>query len=200
MPLTVQHFTSRIPASAAPRHKETIETAIALANGFEAKAREIGKDARYSALGRTEAIKSHLEQGPKAHLAQLKASVEGDLNAIRGEMAATVPKAPDKGDLFGEMQRAEIRTYLRSLPEAERIRVALTSTDETVRAAILFSPAALSGLRDEVRQQVEASYLETVHGSRLAELAKAENALLEVAAAIEVASAHMHRTSTEVPQ
>ena len=200
MPLTVQHFTSRIPASAAPRHKETIETAIALANGFEAKAREIGKDARYSALGRTEAIKSHLEQGPKAHLAQLKASVEGELTAIRGEMAAMVPKAPDKGDLFGEMQRAEIRTYLRSLPEAERTRVALTSTDETVRAAILFSPAALSGLKDEVRQQVANAYLAATHGPRLAELEKAESVALEVAAAIEVASGFMNRVSNEVPQ
>ena len=200
MALTLQHFTSRLPATAAPRHKEAIETAIALANGFEAKAREIGKDARYSALGRTEAIKSHLEQGPKAHLAQLKASVEGELTAIRGEMAAMVPKAPDKGDLFGEMQRAEIRTYLRSLPEAERTRVALTSTDETVRAAILFSPAALSGLKDEVRQQVANAYLAATHGPRLAELEKAESVALEVAAAIEVASGFMNRVSNEVPQ
>ena len=98
------------------------------------------------------------------------------------------------------MQRAEIRTYLRSLPEAERIRVALTSTDETVRAAILFSPAALSGLKDEVRQQVANAYLAATHGPRLAELEKAESVALEVAAAIEVASGFMNRVSNEVPQ
>ena len=200
MALTVQHFTSRIPASAPPRHNEAIETAIAIANGFEAKAREIGKDGRFSALGRSEAIKNHLAQGPAAHLEQIKAEVERDLNAIRGERASLVPSNPDKSDVFSELQRQEIRNWLRDLPEAERTRIALTTTDETIRAAILYSPAALTGLKEEIRQQVLNNHLEATHGPRLAELEKAESVALEVVAAIEVVSGFMNRVSNEVPQ
>jgi DNA mismatch repair ATPase MutS len=113
---------------------------------------------------------------------------------VQGRRLALKPKAPDKSYLFAEMQRQEIRTWLRSLPDAERTRAALQA-DEQVASAILNAPPALSGINLEIHAHVAEKELERKFGPQLREIEEREEWVGKVNAAIEVATMQFRRES-----
>jgi hypothetical protein len=117
----------------------------------------------------------------------LKDIAKKGLDGVQGERAALATRRPDKSDLFAEMQRQEVRTWLRSLPEGERMSVALSSKDPSVRDAILMAPAAMSGLQADVRDHVLTAVLEEAHGPRLRALDETQQAYELLDAAVKTA-------------
>jgi hypothetical protein len=199
--VNVEEFLRRLPPTATEEAR-LIETAFGIPATFRQKAAEIRADAKLSEVGKTEQIKQAALGGFVEHLKQIRsraAAMTADVNNLRSGIK---PKAPDHADVFGEMQRAEVRTWLRSLPPAERIRAALE--DESVAAAVLHVPPALSGLTSEVHERVVAAHVEKAFGSQLRGIQQREEVLEVVNSAIQVATTMFQRegglTEKEIEQ
>jgi hypothetical protein len=178
-------FTKRLPATATEEAR-LIEAALGIPTAFRAKATEIRANAELSDVGRTEEIKRAALGGPLEHLRQIRnraASMTADVKNLR---TGIKPPEPDRADLFGEMQRAELRTWLRSLPQPDRIRAALE--DESVTAAVLHVSPSLSGLSAEMHQRVVEAHVEKSLGPQIRGIQQREEVLETLNAAIEVAT------------
>jgi hypothetical protein len=147
-------FTGRLPPGSPARYRENIETVFKLAANFHAKVADVQANPALSDVGKSDAIKRLWAGDASAHFAQIKTGVLKESADIKQQRAALYPKAPDRSDLFGEMQRAEVRTWLRGLDETTRRRVALETDGHVIKDAILFASAAVSGLTDEIKQLV----------------------------------------------
>jgi hypothetical protein len=94
---------------------------------------------------------------------------------LRAKLALKV----DKTDVYGLTRRAELRAWLRSLPENERraISANIDSIDPELRLAITEMPSALSGVLQTDRQQLLDRALLAEHGEAINELRELETAI-----------------------
>lgn len=136
-------FLRRLPAD-AKAERALIEAAFGIQNTIREKASAIHADGRLSNEAKSADIKAMVLGGPIGHLRQIRdsaAAMSADLANLKKSFA---PKA-DHADLFGEMQRAELRAYMRSLPD-EHARLRLAMTDDAAAEAAMLAHPALSGL------------------------------------------------------
>lgn len=178
-------FLSRLPANAAGR-ADDVKQAFGIVRRFSEKAAAIRRDGNLSHEGRRAAAAKAWADGPAAHLAQIKDRVKGELLALQSRRAALIPTKPADESPVGEMRRAEMRAFLRSLPLSERHQMALNG-DPEVQEAILFGAAGLSGLSPEAKGHVIEQFMMTTHGEALKSIAAEERELENVGAAIAVA-------------
>jgi hypothetical protein len=189
--LDVRQFTGRLPQGAPAHYRENIEVVFGLAANFLQKAREVQDDPALTDVGRGEALRKlwagNGHYKPALHLGQIKQSIAKEFGAIDAQRSALYPKPPDRADLFGEMQRAEVRKWLRGLPDADRMRAVLETKDTLLRDAVIHAPAELSGIRADFKQTVIEKIVQEKHGSQLAKLNSLADGLENVQAAITVA-------------
>ena len=178
-------FTKRLPPTATEEAR-LIETAFAIPTAFRAKTSEIRANAKLSDVGKTEAIKNAALGGPLEHLRQIRQRASAMAADVKNLRTGMKPKEPDRADLFGEMQRAELRTFLRSLPQPDRIRAAIE--DEKIAAAVLHASPGLSGLSAEMHQRVVDAHVEKAFGPQLAGIEKREEIADVVNSAVEIAT------------
>ena len=190
-------FTARLKAD-DKTHRDIIETASALTERFQARLGEIKADSRYTAEGRKSEARELLSGGIGEHLNQLKATVENEAGVLAAHRAQLVLPPIDKTDVLGEIQRAEVRTWLRSLPESERLTAALSTEDKSIRDAIINAPAPLSGLNADIYNKVKANAIEVLHGPKMAASDVAGETLSLVKAAIQVANNEMIRMVEDI--
>jgi hypothetical protein len=181
-----KQFINRIPAGSPPRYRENIETVFKLAENFRGKVAAIEADPSLTGVGKADAVKKLWVGAASQHFAQIKTGVAKELADIRQQRASLYPKAPDRSDLFGELQRAEARAWLRGLDDGARHRVALETNDQTIRDAILFAAPELSGLTPEIKSHVVERVVEGQFGPQLRELDAQEEAAANVDAAIQI--------------
>lgn len=193
MDVRIKSFTDRLPARMQASLSSDIEAAFGLVSSAKEKAAAINADAKLSFEGRRAAIKDALSGGIGEHMNQLKSTAANRLETVRGQRAALMPVQPGDTTAVGEMRRAEIRSWLRGMSDAERIRLATTTTDLLIREAIAFSPAGLSGVPEDIKQSVVEAIIQGTHGPKLAELGEDEEALANVEAAVTVAAAEIGR-------
>jgi hypothetical protein len=185
--IDIKQITKRLPAGAPAHYAENIEVVFGLAANFNAKAAEIQANPSLTEVGKAEAVKKLRAGTPSEHFSQIKHSVAKEFGRIDEQRAALHPKAPDRADVVGEMQRREVRDWLRGLPEAERMRVALETKDDLIKDAVMFAPAELSGLQPNIKQTVIENIVQENYGSQLAKLNSLADGLENVQAAIAVA-------------
>jgi hypothetical protein len=183
----------RIPANAT-KLRDDVTVAFNLVTVFKTKIASIKADPTLTARGQAQAIQAALAGGVSDHMRQLREGVERDLAGVRGERAGLVPKVPDRADVVGEMQRREVRDWLRTLEPVERMRVAVESKDLVI-TAVMHAPAELSGLPKDIHKSIVESEIESLHGARLSELKMHEQALEEAAAALQVAADDLQRAA-----
>ena len=176
MNIDPKQFIDRLPPGSAPRYREHIETVFKLASNFHAKVADVQNNPALTPIGKADAVKKLWVGAASQHFAQIKAGVMKELADIRQQRAALTPKAPDRSDLFGELQRAEVRTWLRGLDEATRRRTVLETDDQMIKDAVMFAPAAMSGLTDEVKSHILERLVEGKFGPQLRELDAQEEA------------------------
>lgn len=115
---------------------------------------------------------------------QAVAERKAELKARREALAA--PKI-DRTDLLAELQRQEVRAWLRGMaPEARHVAL-LGDADGSLVEAVLTAPAALSGLNglnETVRGQIVDAYLQNRHGETLAGMEIEEEGLTVAEAAL----------------
>lgn len=86
------------------------------------------------------------------------------------------PLAVDPKDAVGELRRQEIRTYLRSLPQHERLSAANQLVgDDAGASAILDASPALSGLPEPFYGELRKAVAERINGPALEDLAAIES-------------------------
>jgi len=105
----------------------------------------------------------HTVQRAKAELAQRRAKIR--------------LKEPDPSDVIGEMRRAEIRAWLRSLPnDEERVRV-VSRGDKQIQDAVLHAPEAMSGVPRSTRQFLMDRRLREEFGAEIDQVIEMEQAI-----------------------
>ncbi len=187
-------FLERMPAGTFDHVRESVTTAFGVAAGFKEKVEKIVADKRLSDTGHKEKIVDVLRGGPISHLKQLRRIAGERLKALEETRAKCQPVL-DKSDMFAEVQRQEIRAWLRGMPEAERLRVAYETPDRMVREAIAFAIPALSGLNDEAKAFVVSAMIQDAHGERLAEINHLSEIYEAETLAIDEATADLRRAS-----
>lgn len=196
-------FVQRLPSGTPDEVVCDIELAFRAPTAFLEKAEKIRSDKRLSTVGQREALVGALKGegvagatrgGMLGHLKHLRGTAERQLEELR-ETRATLRPTADRTDMFAEMQRQEVRTWLRSLPEADRLRIAYETTDQTTREAIAFASPALSGISDEAHANVLSLLTTDKHGAALARVNHLEEIYDTQVAAIDEAARDLHRVS-----
>jgi hypothetical protein len=184
----IQQLESRLPRSASDNSRHALRSALMIAEGHAKKVAEIRADARLSDQGKADELAKHkaatLSNG---HLVQIRDLAKEQLDKVRGErdsFRAAVLKPP--ADALAEARHAEIRTMLRSLPEPERIKLAMEN--DAVREAVVVAPAVLSAIPAVVHGQIIDGLVETRFQSRAADLDALQEEAEAVKAAVTIAS------------
>lgn len=194
MTLNIEQFESRLPKTASENSRNSVRSAIMIANGFHEKAAAIRADGRLSAQGQHEKLAElKASTSTNGHLVQIRNQAKKQLDAVTSErdsFRVAVLKRPD--DPLAEMRAAEIRTMLRGLPEGDRLRLA-TGDDADIRDAIALAPPVLSGVPRVVHEQIVDGMVSTRFQSRSAELAQLEDEAEAILAATTVAADFISR-------
>jgi hypothetical protein len=187
----LDQFLKRLPAE-AKAERDLITQAFGLPNAVKGKVTEIRKDARLSEDAKRDDIRSMVLGTPLAHLKQLHgrvAAMTADLTNLKKTFA---PKVANRADVFGEMERRELRDYVRSLPPEKRLRAVMD--DPALTEAVLLGHPSLSGLsthsEDGAPSQfdiVRESFLEQTYGAQLRGVEAREQVLEVVNSALKVA-------------
>jgi hypothetical protein len=186
---------SRLPAGARADSRAAIEAAAAAVTAFKASADKIATDARYTAVGKRDALaelrKSTLEAG---QLTDLRSTFTARLQNVRGEQANMRLSALGRLDvdpveaLRSEIKDGEVRSLLRSLTPGERLSA--LADPEIARAAASSTPL-LSGIPPEVHvalvEKLTGEAVAAKFGDRAAQFAADAEEIEAVAGAIDVA-------------
>ncbi|WP_294532597.1 hypothetical protein [uncultured Rhodoblastus sp.] len=186
----VARLSPRLPSDVL----DDVRAAYGISETVRQKADDIRSNPRFSDEGKREQILAMLGRGPLAHHRQIADKIAARIAELEAERAKFII-APDRTDLFGEMQRAEARAWLRTLPEIERIRVALESKEPTIRQAIAMAPAALSGVKDEIKTQVYDRLLAEKFGVKVENNAALIEGYSDVATAVAEAGNDIRRAA-----
>jgi hypothetical protein len=181
----LDEFLKRLPAE-AKEERALVTAAFGIPGTVKEKADEIRGNTRLSEIGKQEKIKELAVGNPLAHLKQLRSRAAAMTADVQNLRKGLQPKAPDRADLFGEMQRQELRTFLRTLPDAKRLRLAME--DAAITEAVLHASPALSGLSQEQHELVKEAYVERAFGAQLRGIEKREEVISNVGSALTIAT------------
>jgi hypothetical protein len=157
--------------------------AAAASEGFVGHKIALQSDGRMTPRGQQDALREALTGNHGKAWARANASVVKARKEITARRDVLVIKAVDKMDIAGELQRAEIRTWIRSLDQGVRQSVVASSSDRRILEAALSAPPQLSGIVDpKAAAEIENRYIEIVYPSELASI-EADDAVVAVAEA-----------------
>jgi hypothetical protein len=182
----------RLPASAA-EERELITQAFGITGTVREKAAAIRADGRLSETGKADDTRALARGAPLAHLRQIKARAAAMAADVANARKAVQLPEPDRTDLSAEMRRAELRSFVRGLPQEEKLRFVLGN--EAAATAVLDQLPAISGLNDDLFDRVKQERTERLFGSQLAEIEKREAAVEVISSAVEIASSQFRRES-----
>jgi hypothetical protein len=161
------------------------ESAFTAADNFRKKAADIRADRRFSAEGHLERIRAEAKSS-LGYFAELRKQIGAERASLAKRRAHFELPKHDRDDVVAELQRQEIRAWLRSIPNpGERIKHAARNPE--IARAVVNSPAELSGLAGDGIERVKAFLLEHLHGPELATLRAEAEIVDNVAVAIDVA-------------
>jgi hypothetical protein len=173
--------------------KSNVETIFALGLMVDSAKKRAADDLLLSEAGR----KAHVAKISIDNVKPLTEATAGARKAARfnaDRRAALKPPTPPRDDITGEMKRAEIRAFARSLKMAERLPFALEHPE-----AILDAPAALSGLPEDQFSKVREAYISAKFGPEIAEIELLDEDLATVRAAHDLALAEL-RSNSGMPE
>ncbi len=134
------------------------------------KRRELSSDGSLSDKGVETKLQQYLDASITPAIKRYERQVEETQLSIAEMRAALMRPSIDKTDAAGAVLRQETRTYLRGLSAADRISILMNDSDPMFLTAVLEAPSELSGLTAEMREQIEAAYLQHAHPEETARL------------------------------
>lgn len=172
--------------------KSMFERTFALADVAAAKKVELARPGTLSPKGIAQALRTQLSVGAAAELRKHLEAVEANEAAIRAETERLATPEIDRSDLMGEMQRQEMRTWLRSMDDGDRLaRLTAPDASPQLQVAALTAAPELSGLRPSAIPQIQQAYVEQTAGEALAALQEREEATTLLRMTVETAAATM---------
>jgi hypothetical protein len=177
-------LAERIPQDS--EFRVVVDSAFNAIDAFRRKIADIKSDKRFSEQGHLEKIRETAKSGPLAYFAELRKQIESERKSLEKRRSHFELPKPDRDDVVAELQRQEIRAWLRSIPNpGERIKHAASNPD--IAMAVVNSPAELSGLVGDGITRAKAFLLEHLHGPELATLRVEAEIVENVSVAIDVA-------------
>lgn len=122
------------------------------------------QDVNLSPNGRAAKVAEFVQKDALQRFATVTKDVRKALRHSDAKLKSFGPAKPDPTDLAGALQRQEIRSYVRSLPQGERYQMA-GSTE--FAAAILDGPPVLSGLDPHFYEQLREAHVQALHGPEI---------------------------------
>jgi hypothetical protein len=175
------------PGTTLDRLKKAYLTGIESVDAIEARARDHAASGRFTPDGVLQATRQDVLNGavPALHRARRDIKLaKAERDALRSKI--TLPKA-DKGDLVSAMQRAEMREWFRSKPQAERD--ALTRNpdklDPQLSQALIEMPIEMTGIAATHRDLLIERTLEAQHSETIAEIKELDRAIERAENAVE---------------
>jgi hypothetical protein len=161
--------------------KSIVESAFALGSAIDSAKKHAAEDPHLSETGRTAYI-SKVAQDNLKPLIGVTAAARKMTRFNNDRRAALKPPVPPRDDIVGALERAELRTFARSLNGGERLIFALEHAE-----AVLSAPPALSGLPEEQFEKVLQTYIAAKFGPEIAEIETLAEDLSNVRAASDLA-------------
>lgn len=167
----------------------TIQALAEVETRHSAVATKLEGDGNLSPVGRRSKLVETVRNERLGEFARASRAVRKALGRFEAQRAGLGLPKPDRTDIVGELQRQEIRGYLRSLEPGARLTLAQEIATNPEQAAALFdTPAFTCGLDDFALQMPEsktfdrlrAAAVEKLHGPALAEIAAIEGDYQEV--------------------
>ncbi|MEK4034264.1 hypothetical protein WOC76_12630 [Methylocystis sp. IM3] len=190
--LKLSRFLERLPKNAPAHISGDLATAFEIVGKFTVRAKEIRSDPTLSRAGVAIAIEKVLTSGALGHMKQLQNQAQNrllDMKAQRGVLRERALKHDHAPELM-----AEIRGYLRGLPQADRMK-AVASGDPMIKVAALSAPAFLSGLPDDFWAATADAVTQEKFGQALEEIDVIERSYAEMHSAISLATDDLRRES-----
>ncbi len=158
---------------------------------LEGERDRIAKDANLSDVGRRTILAEAVQKTFSRDLCQISRNYRLSKAQNATRRAALKPKPLDKSDTVGELRRQEIRTYLRKLPDVDKLRAAdELALDADAFAAVVDAPPALSGFNGRLKPQFDelrTRYMHQHFGPQIDELDAQGEDIATVGAAVEMA-------------
>lgn len=195
MPTLVETVRSRWPAAADARPelaglKDLAWRALDLSEAPPRRRAEIAAPGTLTEKGVEQVLRKDLADGYAKDVRNYRGALATQREALNARRAALFTPQFDKTDLIGELQRQELRAWLRSLGPSDRMIAILKDADGVVCEAALAAPATLSGIdvfKSEQREQIKAHFGSVRHAATLAEMDGEAEALQVAEIAVGVA-------------
>lgn len=152
---------------------------------------DLAKPGDLSAKGLNQAMRNKAAEKIVPALRRASWEAEKAANAIKAERRKLAVPASDKSDLAGALLRQEVRSFLRAANQGDRIK--LIMSDPVFLQAAMEGPAALSGLTDELRADLESRMIDRAHGAAVDAMESVMEAVNVTQAAVEVASSTLQQ-------
>jgi hypothetical protein len=168
------------PGTTLARLEQAYLTGIESIDRTEAKSREYAASGRYTLVGAKQAtLNSALSDVvPSLHRArQTIKNAKAEVEALRSKIT---PLQTDKTDLVAAMLRAEMRDFLRAMPQAERNQYMsknLDRLDPQMAQAVMEVPVEMTGISGTQRDVLIERTLQAQHGDTIAEIKELERGI-----------------------
>jgi hypothetical protein len=159
------------------RFYNNFERVEALSEKLKAKKDQLAKSTTLTDLGKAEGVRDFAAKEIVPKLRAERLDLEASLARMADHRKKLSTPEINGMDTVAAMQRQEIRTFLRGLPDAQRVGLLLGSPDAQTIAAVMEMPAVMSGLTDDMRGKVQEIQLKKLHPQILELHENAEQAI-----------------------
>ena len=168
--------------------RDAVSRMLDVAENFAAKALKIDGSKELTVLGKQEQVRAAAPDALSA-FADAYASVQSMRNDVDARWRAIKSTTYDPNNAAAAIERAEIRTYVRSLDPVNRVVLAETTPDRRILEAMLSAPAELSGLTgpnmEQAAERMARRYLTFLNASEV-EALEQDEVVLEAADAVAI--------------
>jgi len=173
---------------------DMIDNALTAIDAPKAMKDRVAQIKTLNALGIAQALRGELSRNVVPELRRIRRVAQERRDVVKSQREALAQVKVDATDVVGALQRQEMRTYLRTLDDGERMKLLTDGDDHRMAQAALEVPAAMSGLNGEMRAQVEEAYVRAKHSAALKALDEMGEALslLDAAARIAIMEIRTH--------
>lgn len=173
---------------------ETIfENAIRFIEAPASKKAELQNNDRLSDVAVAEDLRSFLAKGVVPELRRARQVIDDGKEALKQQRDKLSMPEIDRTDTVAVEHRKEARELLRGLSDGARTQLLLKNPDPLLVAAVLELPNFFSGISPEIRQHVQAAYLEKHNAEHLTAIARRDEALSVLGAAVTVAANELQK-------
>ncbi|MBR1212061.1 hypothetical protein [Bradyrhizobium sp. JYMT SZCCT0180] len=166
---------------------EVYDASLAASDAFQARKKELESSGRYTTAGIREELKKFHAALVAPVLEKAKAELQAANEALAARRSSIKPGTAEPK--FSEVQKAEARAILRTMPHKQAVSIlAGSDADPLFVEAVLEAKAHMVAISPALRAELERGALQKRHGPEIEELTEIESALTTAARAAQVAA------------